>query len=120
MTPTRLVLPEPPSSNRYWRIWRGRAVKSDEAHAYATNVASAFRLQTTRDQRATLPLRGPVSVALAWHRGAKRGDLDNRAKVALDAVKGLLYGDDKQVVRLYMSRHESPRNGRLEISVEAV
>ena len=121
MTATvRLVLPEPPSSNRYWRVWRGRAVKSQEARDYGEAVRVLCAAQLTDVERAALPLTGPVAVVLAWHRAARRGDLDNRAKVALDSVRGLLYADDKQVVRLEMDRHESPNAGRLDIEVRAV
>lgn len=113
-----LTLPEPPSANRYWRVYRGRAVKSSDARDYSVLVFAAFRAQTTIAQRNALPLRGDVSVALRWHRGARRGDLDNRIKVCLDAVRGLLFVDDSQVVSLSAERHESPRAGRLEIEVQ--
>lgn len=116
-TIVRLTLPEPPSTNRYWRVWRNRAVKSAEAHAYIATVAAAVAHQTTIEQRASLPLVGPVAVVLAWHRGARRGDLDNRCKVALDALKGCVFVDDSQVVALTMTRHESPRRGRLDVEV---
>lgn len=112
-----LRLPEPPSSNRYWRVFRGRAVKSGDARAYSTLVLADYRRQTTAIQRQQLPLDGPVGISLAWYRSCKSGDLDNRAKVLLDAVKGLLYHDDKQVECLTMTRHESPRKGYILVEL---
>jgi len=46
------------------------------------------------------PLSGPVAIRV-WVRVAKgrRGDLDNYLKAALDAANGLLWCDDRQVVR---------------------
>lgn len=113
----RLTLPEPPSANRYWRVWHGHPVKSVEAHEYTDAVTAALLKQIAHADRQQLPVTGPIGIALAWHRSAKRGDLDNRAKVALDALQGLLYVDDQQVVALVMTRHESPRRGRLEVEV---
>lgn len=49
-TSVRLTLPEPPSTNRYWRVWRNRAVKSSEATAYIATVAAAVAHQTTIEQ----------------------------------------------------------------------
>ncbi len=113
----RLVLPEPPSCNRYWRNWRGRMVLSEEAREYRERVAEEFLSQLKGTERRALPLTGPLAVVIAWHRAARRGDLDNRCKVALDAVRGLLLVDDAQVERITMTRHESPKRGRLEIAV---
>lgn len=115
----RLTLPEPPSSNRYWRVFRGRAVKSRHAREYIETVAAAFDAQATNAEREALPLTGPVAVTLAWHRGARRGDLDNRLKVVCDSLAGLLYVNDRQIIELHASRHESPRAGRLVVEVRA-
>lgn len=87
-----IKLPFPPSANRYWRVFRGRAVKSPEARQYQANV----RALATGHR----PLTGRVSVELRFIRPARRGDLDNRLKVLLDALKGVAYLDDKQVTRI--------------------
>ena len=101
---TWIGLPEPPSANRYWRVWRGRVVKSAEARAYARAVAAIVAGTLT-------PLTGAVALSVHWHRGRKSGDLDNRLKVTLDALKGLAYHDDKQVTRIEATRDESIYRG---------
>jgi crossover junction endodeoxyribonuclease RusA len=103
-TVQRIDLPVPPSANVYWKCWRGRMVKSKEAREYATE---AWRL--AREQGAK-PVRAPAEVAItvAWTRKAKRGDLDNRLKCLLDALKGLAWDDDKQVVSINATRSEGP------------
>lgn len=107
-----LYLPEPPSANRYWRNWRGRMVVSAEARAYKARVwAEAVRCKHR-------PMSGPVRVTLFWRRKAKRGDLDNRIKVVLDAIKGTLYDDDKQVVEIHARRMDLPENPGLTVTVE--
>ena len=105
-----LTLPEPPSSNRYWRVYRNRAVKSGEARAYCKVVAILAR--------GIRPTANPVALTLRWCRHAKRGDLDNRLKVAIDALQGIVYVNDNQIVELHAYRHDDKANPRLEVEWE--
>ena len=98
------TLPVPPSANRYWRSWRGRVVRSAEAKAYC----SAVGLVTRRS--AEWPTRDAVAVALRWMRARAAGDLDNRIKVLLDALHGVLYWDDGQVAELHAYRDDRDRH----------
>jgi crossover junction endodeoxyribonuclease RusA len=108
---SRFTLPYPPSANRYWRVWRGRAVKSDEARAYQLQVQVLV-------PRA--PLTGPVRVGVSAFRPRKSGDLDNLLKVALDALKGRAFVDDKQVVEIHACLFDDKANPRLEVGVTAM
>ena len=111
-----LTLPEPPSSNRYYRTFHNRVVRSAEANKYRADVWAIVR-------REKLELAFPeatIRVEMRWYRSRKSGDLDNRAKVALDALNGLIWTDDKQIVELHLYRYEAPREGRLEMTVEAI
>lgn len=107
----RVTLPYPPSANRYWRVWRGRAVKSTEARKYQQDVKASWL--TTR-----APATGPVAVTLRVFRPARRGDLDNTIKVLLDALKGLAFVDDSQVVELHASRYEDKADPRVVVTVD--
>lgn len=126
-----LTLPEPPSANRYWRVFKGRVVKSKAAREYAKAVKaaakkvlgdgpedySAWNGSESYFGTSRAPFTGPVIVTIHWCRAKKMGDLANREKVVCDAVQGLLYVDDKQICELHMYRHESPRRGSLTITV---
>lgn len=115
----RLVLNYPVSSNRYWRVFGGRVVRSAEANAYRTHVALKARDVT--------PLEGPVSVhvALCPEMTAKgiasktRMDLDNCLKVALDALQGVAFSNDKQVVKLLAELGPAQVGGALVVEVKA-
>lgn len=83
-----LTLPEPPSSNRYWRMGRSglhgaprHMFRSETANAYGAAVGMLTAQYRTRGQCA-FP-SGDLSVTVLWHRSARRGDLDNRIKVFL-------------------------------------
>lgn len=109
-----LMLPLPVSANRYWRTWRGRTVVSAEAKAYKRAVwlqAQHLGIQ---------PFAGPVAVYLRVYRARKSGDLDNCIKVLLDALCGVAYADDKQIVELHGWRADDPRNPRVEVEVRLI
>lgn len=109
-----ITLPTPPSANRYWRTYRGRTVVSEDAKIYKTTVGWLARAAVTE------PLRGDVSVTLNWHRPARRGDLDNVAKVTLDALQGIVYDNDSQIVELHAYRHDDKDNPRMVVRVAEV
>jgi crossover junction endodeoxyribonuclease RusA len=107
-----LVLPMPPSANRYWRNYRGVTVVSDEAKAYKCAAGYSAKQQGAR------VLSGSVSIVIDVFRGRRSGDLDNRLKVALDALKGIAYHDDSQVVEIHARRFDDKGNARIEVSVK--
>lgn len=109
-----LTLPEPPSANRYWKVWRGRAVKSKEARAYALQVKYLAIQQHVR-----APITGDVALTVHWYRARRAGDLDNRLKCLLDSLKGITYADDKQVRRFTAERFDDIEpSGIIKLTVE--
>lgn len=110
----KLTLPYPPTANKYWRVFRGRAVKSAEAREYQRQARLLFMVEHCAR---SVCLSGPVAVYVKAYRPRKLGDLDNTLKVALDALKGLAFEDDSQIVAINAERHEDKENPRLEIEV---
>ena len=96
------VLPYPPSANRYWRSMcvggRPRVVVSDEAKRY--------KIMVKRLLPSVLPLDGDLRMDLEIVRPRKRGDLSNRIKVLEDALQGVLFHDDAQIVELHAVRRD--------------
>ena len=108
----RLTLPYPPSANRYWRhTRRGGLYVAPEAKAYKQTVAALGLKEGAR------PLAGDVSLTLRVYRPQRSGDLSNRIKVLEDALRGVAFGDDKQVARLLAERFEDKHNPRVEVEV---
>ena len=62
-------------------------------------------------------LSGPVALELHVYRERRSGDLSNRIKIIEDALQGVLYENDSQVVELHAYLHEDRHAPRIEIEV---
>lgn len=112
-----LTLPWPPSVNRIWRQYAGRVLLSREGRAYRQAVLGAW-LQARQQGMG----RQPIKLVIDAHMpDARRRDLDNLNKAALDAMQAArVFEDDSQVVDLHIRRAGIDRtNPRLEITLEA-
>ncbi len=107
-----ITLPYPPSANRYWRNVNGRTLKSAQAREYQESAGWIAKEQGLQ------PLVGAVLVDVRVYRPAQRGDLDNSLKVVLDALKGIGYMDDSQIVKIIAQRFDDKENPRIELSVK--
>lgn len=106
-----LVLPEPPSANRYWRKYRNVMVLSDIAREYKRTAYLLARAHGLR------PIKGDCAVSFTWYRKRNAGDLDNRIKIVLDSLEGAAYEWDSQVVEIHAYRANDAKNPRLEITI---
>jgi len=111
----KLVLPFPPSANRYWRstVRAGfvRTYKSKEAKEYSTRAYWEARQQMQE------PFTGEVVVRGTIYFPNKRGDLDNRLKVLLDSLEGAAYNNDSQIVRIDVSKDYDKADPRVELEI---
>ena len=115
-----LRLAYPVSANRYWRTFRGRTIRSSEADVYKASA------RVVAERFGVVEIQGPVSVSIALlPKLTKRGlaslarmDLDNCIKVTLDALNGIAYFDDAQVVNLSARIGPAVEGGGLEVCVE--
>ena len=112
LTEYSFTLPISPSANRYWQLRRNRIVVTEEAKAYKQEVYYLVKHYE--------PLVGNVAVNFTVYRPAKRGDLDNYTKVMFDALNGLVWQDDKQVVEIHSFREDDKHNPRIEFLVYEV
>lgn len=63
-----------------------------------------------------------VEVTLVFYRkfaptSRSYGDFDNLAKAICDALNGIVYKDDSQIVRCKIEKRQDKENPRVEISV---
>ena len=110
----RLVLPLPPSANRYWRNVGGRVVKSAEARSYlgACQIAAAAQFKGE-------PMEGRLKLEADFYMDG-RGDLDNRVKQLGDSLQGIVFLNDSQLWEIHLRRHREPKLPRVEITVTSL
>lgn len=140
MTAITLTLPYPVSANRYWRTYMPRGFKapvttlSAEAKAYKQEVGWLARAAGVH-----APIVGRVAVSYTlypnrpqdWQKRMRRDgarwddtvqciDLDNAQKVLMDALKGIVFEDDRWVRRITAERAEPDGEARLVVTVSAL
>jgi Holliday junction resolvase RusA-like endonuclease len=95
------MMPTPVSGNRIWRKGGGRTYEVKQHKDDKTQAALTFRHVP--------PILGPVAVRVVWVRSRRSGDVDNFAvKPVLDILKGVLFGDDADVVEIRAIRSDDP------------
>ena len=111
----------PPSTNRIWRNYKGRTVKSAEYRDWLKAAQWQF-LETLDTNRPSEPLSGPVALSIAMHssedqRTWKR-DLDSVIKPIGDLLEyvGLVL-DDNQVRRILATRNEPMLTGHCRVTL---
>lgn len=99
------------------RVFRGHAVTPRRTQQAEEQIQAMYRFQNLGEE----PFTGPVEVhcifcmpiaktwskrkkelaAQGWLRCTVRPDLDNLVKLVLDALNGIAYADDAQIVRIH-------------------
>lgn len=111
---TTYAFPIPPSANRYWRMVNGRVLVSEAARVYKQVV---WALAHQQDMQL---VTGSVAINIRVYRAQKTGDIDNYLKVLLDALKGLAYQDDKQIVEIHAYRFDDKDDPRVLVTINEV
>lgn len=113
----QLNLPYPPSTNRYWRTFRGRTVPSKEATAFKRIVKDAGPRQDlyAGDVGITIQLLPKMTAKGVASKVCI--DLDNCLKVIGDAVQGVYIEDDKQVKRIMAEYGEPVKDGGVIVTI---
>lgn len=86
-------------------------VVSGEARQYKLDVAALARVAGLR------PVEGEVVITLDVYRPIRRGDLSNRIKIVEDALQGVAYKDDSQIVELTARRFDDKKHPRVEVTI---
>lgn len=117
-----MILPYPLSLNRYWTISRSRSITpTTEGRKWKAAAQKAAAWQKPKGA----PFAGPVEVGITLHPRAKqngqasavRVDLDNACKLALDALQGIAYANDKQIEALIVKLGPPVAGGGMTVEV---
>ncbi len=109
-----LILPYPPSVNNLYATYQGRRIISAKGRKFKADIASLAKRQGAK------MLDGDLSVTFRIFRPKRIGDLDNRLKISQDALKGICFADDKQIVEIHAFRFDDKANPRIEIDLKEI
>lgn len=137
-----LTLPYPISANRYWQTRVIKVGQQSRAMTYVSSEAKAFKDQVGWLAKAAgvlKPIAGRFSIAITLHphrpkdaeRRIKRDpyewedtvqciDLDNASKVSIDALKGVVFDDDKWAWEIVSRRGEPVDGGKLVVTITPI
>lgn len=97
--------------------------RASRAHAYtpaSTKVYETLIGWTYREPAGALPpATGLIALFVKVYEDATQhaGDLDNYVKIVGDALNGIAWADDKQVVILRAEMHRNAGRARLEVGI---
>ena len=94
-----LLIGLPPTTNNLYTIVAGRQVLSREGRAYHAATRSVARAAWS-----DAPVTGPVALRITYYLGAHDRDVDGSHKALIDGLKGVVFGDDRQLVLLALEK----------------
>jgi Holliday junction resolvase RusA-like endonuclease len=111
----RIVLNGPPVPKGRPRFGKGHAYTPAKTRNFEKDLAWAAKIA----MQGRMPLEGPVriDVSVDLLPKARKADIDNYLKSAMDPLNGIVWKDDSQVVSASISRYIDHENPRLEIEV---
>lgn len=90
-----LTVPGDPQSKGRPRVYQGHGITPAKTREAENRVYSEWR----RQYPDLLPYKGPVAITLTFWAATRRGrDWDNLAKLFTDALNGVAYEDDRQII----------------------
>lgn len=123
--PLTIVVDGKPIGKARPRFGKGNVYTTPETEAYETHVGYVARREMRSRQPFKLPLVMRVmayfEIPASWPehqrqaallgvvRHTRKPDFDNIAKVLADALNGIAYEDDKQIVRFEIEKRYGPR-----------
>lgn len=109
----------PPSANDYWRTraFMSQRTGKPMAMTYVSEAAKEYKQEIIDLVGPAEMIRSEIIFTVRVFRPKRIGDLDNRLKVLLDALQGVIFADDKQVVEIHAFRFEDKTNPRVEVEI---
>lgn len=113
-----LTVPLPPPLNSMYRPnFRSRGVrKTVECERWETEVQ--WLAKVAKADSICIKKPQPVEMQLRIFYKTER-DIDSSSKALLDCLQGIVYDDDKQIIRLVIEKYKDNSSPRVEIHVSA-
>lgn len=119
MQSIKFELPLPPSTNRLWRSYGKRVVKSAEYNKYQSRAIPVIRKAISKRWVET---DKPLAVTISFMKSDKRKfDIDNRFKALFDTLeKAKVFIDDNQIVELHATKSSGCKESLCVIEISEI
>lgn len=98
-----LAIPGDPVSKGRPRVYHGHGITPAKTKRAENRVYSEFRAQYPDFK----PYPGPVIILLTFWLATRQGrDWDNLAKLTTDALNGIAWMDDRQIIQAIVTKHQ--------------
>ena len=116
-----LTLPYPPSTNRSWRFSKGRVFQTPATLAWKKHAGWIARMSCASPSDTPMAVQIILHPKLTakGHPSKRRLDIDNVCKPTLDALNGIAWLDDSQIVSLEVSIGNPMPAGGLTVNAQA-
>lgn len=96
-------------------LYRGRRFLTKEGkntkEAMAWEVKSQYRGK---------PLKCDIDLQICFYVPNKMSDLDNLLKGTLDCMTGILWTDDRQIIRIVAEKHVDKKNPEIKVFISKI
>lgn len=113
----RFTIPGRPVS--WKRVKRGRYGQVYDPNVKIKRLIGFYALKG-RVQACEALLKCPVALRIEFLGPKYRADVDNLAKLILDALNGVIYADDSQVISLEVAKRPAAENPETRVEVRCL
>lgn len=108
-----ILLGSPYSTNSLYRHARGISYMSKKGKELKESY-----IKQAGEQYKAEPLTEHLNVQVHLYFGDDRvRDIDNYSKISMDALTGVVWVDDVQIMRLTIEKHKDKANPRMELAI---
>lgn len=109
---------EPRSTNNIYKYVCRGSFPSGYMSAQGKAIKESYQWQAKSQHRSPL-LTGPLEIEIRLYFGTKRrSDIDNFNKILYDALTGIVWEDDSQVMRSTTEKFYDKADPRIEINIK--
>lgn len=115
----KLTLPYPIYCNdQYIHLKSGRVILAPEVRGFRERAGWEAKKQML--EQGVYMLKGDVTAVIHLYRPKPNGDTDGPVKQLFDALQGIVYENDSQIVHYEVTRHDDAKAPRVEMVVDKV
>lgn len=116
-----VLLGEPKSTQHIYKMTCRSGFAAMYMSKEGEEIKESYQWQAKSQYMGKQPILGPLWLAINLFMGTKRRcDWDNFHKISMDALSGIIWADDHQIMTAIVRKHYDKENPRIEIEFNAI